>query len=736
VQWSFDGPGSISSASGPSTDYTPTLSSTISSPATVTLRASLPNAGLNTTATITVNPVAKPSLGTLEVAITGLPDGTDASVSVAGSNGFNQAATSSRTLSDLEPGVYVVLASDVIANGTTFSPTVAGSPATVKAGETTNASVAYAAQIPGKGALTVNVTGLPDGTKANVIVSGPNSFSRTLVASETISNLEPGVYTVTSSNITANGKIFKPTVTGSPVTVNVGETVSTTVSYAAPTVPPGSLAVSIAGLPDGVNASVSVSGPDSFNQTLAASAILSGLEPGSYTLSANDVTSNSTRFTATVTGSPATIKSGETAIISVSYVAQVGTLQVAMSRLPDGLNADVAVVGPDGFSQTLTASSALSNLSPGAYTITAKAVRQRLGLVDALLDPTVTGSPAMVTVGGTAFSSVNYAQRPGTGLLWMPSSSGLGGFAATSLVRSGSPAPSVALSAFGTFAGVVFDASGNLWAANTSANTLVKFTASSLASSGPAAPTVTISSSNSSLRDPFGLAFDKDGNLWVANSASNTLVKFTPVQLAISGAPVPDVTIQASTTPAGSTISFPRGLAFDKDGNLWVTSGDTQTPGKVVMFTPAQLAVSGSPVPAVTISSNNDNNLTSIIQPIGLAFDANGNLWVANGGVSTISRFTPAQQATSNASRPDLRLIGNTLNLTSSGGIAFDTSGNLWVALSREKAVVRLDVSNLRGEGRFEFIDSASVSVSLGNILTSSLAFDPAPANLPLVQPK
>jgi uncharacterized protein (DUF2141 family) len=725
VQWKIEGPGSISSASGLSTQYTPPAVSALSSQTTVTLTASLPGAGLSANATITINPVAtKPNLGTLEVTVTGLPVGVDSKVTVSGPNGFSQAVTASKTLSDLEPGSYTVSADDVTSGGTTFSATVTGSPATVKANETSSANVAYAAQIPGRGALSVNITGLPDGAKASVTVSGPNGFNQSLTATETISNLEPGTYTVVSGDVTSGGKTFKATITGSPATVEAGKTAVSSVTYAAQTVQPGSLAVSITGLPGGVSANVTVIGPNGFARTLTSSAVLNGLEPGSYALTANDVTSGNTRFAATVTGSPAAVKSGETAISSVSYAAQVGSLQVTISGLPVGLNADVAIAGPDGFNQALTASRALNGLNPGDYAITAKTVRQRLSIVDALFDPVVTGSLATVTASGTAFTSATYAQRPGTGQLWVPSDFRLSGYAASSLAGSGAPAPTTALAPSGIFVGAAFDASGNLWATGIFSNTLAKFTVSQLASGGAVFPDMTITANGLSLSSPFGLAFDAGGNLWVANSNGNSLAMFTPAQLATDGSPAPTVTIRSDKNAPGGSLSGPRGLAFDAGGNLWVTV----SPDRLVKFTPAQLAVSGSPAPAVTISSNNN----SLVNPIALAFDAGGNLWVANNSADTVVKFAPAQLAATSSPNPETRLSSVNFSLGQPSALAFDASGNLWVTNIKQKTL-EMFVVNRIGSGGPAFPNR---SVSLGGALggSSGLAFDPPPTNLPLAQ--
>ena len=102
-----------------------------------------------------------------------------------------------------------------------------------------------------------------------------------------------------------------------------------------------------------------------------------------------------------------------------------------------------------------------------------------------------------------------------------------------------------------------------IWVVNQNASTLLSFP---LSATGNATPAVTISSDGSSLNNPFGTeAFDASGNMWIANLDAKTLVEYTPSQLASSGDPTPAVTISSN----GSSLSEPGSVAFDRSGDLW-----------------------------------------------------------------------------------------------------------------------------------------------------------------------
>jgi sugar lactone lactonase YvrE len=207
---------------------------------------------------------------------------------------------------------------------------------------------------------------------------------------------------------------------------------------------------------------------------------------------------------------------------------------------------------------------------------------------------------------------------------------------------------------------LAFDANGNLWVAFSGHSTVVEYTTSQLASSGNPSPAVTLSANSGSLSAPVGIAFDAGGNLWVANG-SNTVVAFTPAQLAASGSPAPNVTLTAN---AGS-IHGPLFIGFDANGNLWVANGNAGA-NTVTGFSPSQRATSGSPVPAVTLTSN----AGSLTRPAGIAFDASGNMWVSTVANHTVVQFTVAQIASSGSPTPATTISGAAL--TEPFGLAFD----------------------------------------------------------------
>jgi sugar lactone lactonase YvrE len=99
---------------------------------------------------------------------------------------------------------------------------------------------------------------------------------------------------------------------------------------------------------------------------------------------------------------------------------------------------------------------------------------------------------------------------------------------------------------------------------------------------------------------------------------------------------------------ADLSLVNPAGLAFDAHGNLWVANIGGRT---LASFTPGQLSRTGSPAPNVLITPNGG----SLSVPVALAFDAEGDLWVV-GGTGALTRFSRTSLGASGAAVPALRV--------------------------------------------------------------------------------
>ncbi|MES2303969.1 MAG: NHL repeat-containing protein [Gemmatimonadota bacterium] len=261
--------------------------------------------------------------------------------------------------------------------------------------------------------------------------------------------------------------------------------------------------------------------------------------------------------------------------------------------------------------------------------------------------------------------------------------------------------------------GIAFDETGSLWISSQDDAKLLRLSPERLGQNTNSAASVIISANQGSLNQPAGIAFDATHHLWVANRGNGTLVRYDQGQLDGSGTPVPTVTI--------SGVGRPTGLAFDAAGALWVSDNQANT---LVKYAPAQLRATGTPEPEVVV-----NDLANrLVNPAGLAFDAAGNLWVANTGNQRVLRFTPTQLAPGAQPTAGVALRSDDASLPDPIGLAVDKNGALWV-MNVSGALEQFAPAQLSRAAA----PTPTTTIHLpGFNLLLGLAFWPLPAGLPL----
>jgi hypothetical protein len=169
-----------------------------------------------------------PSTGSLALAVSGLPAGVDADVSVSGAGGFNRQVDGSETLVGLASGSYTIEAAGVSVGPSLYAASPASQAVVVSGPDPASAAVVYSA---GNGHLSVTVAELPDGTPAAVTVSGPGGYSRAVSATETLDGLASGQYTITALPVTAGSQQYSPAPSSQTVSVGASGIAMATVNY-------------------------------------------------------------------------------------------------------------------------------------------------------------------------------------------------------------------------------------------------------------------------------------------------------------------------------------------------------------------------------------------------------------------------------------------------------------------------------------------------------------------------
>jgi sugar lactone lactonase YvrE len=252
--------------------------------------------------------------------------------------------------------------------------------------------------------------------------------------------------------------------------------------------------------------------------------------------------------------------------------------------------------------------------------------------------------------------------------------------------------------------GVAIDRTGNVWVANTAGNSVIEFPVSG--------GTVGTPSIYSGVTAPTAIALDSAGNAFVANFNGNSVTKLSSTGTPAAGSPF---------TGSGN-ITVPSGIAVGPSGSVYVTSGngtvvalnndgsynaslnDTalQGPLFVAVDTTGKIFTSGSTTGAAVAGAVGEYTTAGAVSaaspvasgvstPYGIATDG-VSAWVANsiasGSLAQLA-YGSATAASPAAGFHAADTQNSVAALNTPVGVAVDASGNVWTANSGDNTVTK-----------------------------------------------
>ena len=191
------------------------------------------------------------------------------------------------------------------------------------------------------------------------------------------------------------------------------------------------------------------------------------------------------------------------------------------------------------------------------------------------------------------------------------------------------------------------------------------------------------------IRNPYGVAVDSAGNLYIADTVNNVIRrvdKLTGIITTVAGNGTAAFSGDNGAATA-ATLNTPSGLTFDSTGNLYIADSGNNRVRRVDKLTGSISTFAGNGTAAFG-GDNGAATSAKLWNPKSLAFDGTGNLYIADSSNSVIRRVDPSGIISTFAGTSGSFGYGGDgglatavgAMLSSPQGVACDTADNLYIA--------------------------------------------------------
>lgn len=253
--------------------------------------------------------------------------------------------------------------------------------------------------------------------------------------------------------------------------------------------------------------------------------------------------------------------------------------------------------------------------------------------------------------------------------------------------------------------GIGIDSAGTLYVGDTSNHTVRRITSAGVVTTlAGQAGSGAADGAGAAARflQPWGIAVDRSGNVYVADQFNHTIRKITPAGAVTTLAGLAGTQGTTDGNGGAARFRYPEHLAVDSTGTIYVADSNNHT---IRRITAAGDVSTFAGLAGTSGSADGVGSAARFNVPTGVAVDGSGVIYVGDHSNHTIRRITPSGEVTTVAGLPrsagSVDGVGSAARFDRLNGIAVDSAGVVYVADSNNHAIRRITaggvVSTLAG---------------------------------------
>jgi hypothetical protein len=207
---------------------------------------------------------------------------------------------------------------------------------------------------------------------------------------------------------------------------------------------------------------------------------------------------------------------------------------------------------------------------------------------------------------------------------------------------------------------------------------------------------------SASFNTPYGLGLDLAGNLYVADFGNHLIRKIDTGAVVTTVAGMANVSGSTNATGTSASFANPWGVTVDASGNLYIGDWVNNLIRGIDTGTVVTTLAGGAGCCAI----DGVGTASSFNGPSGMAFDHSGNLFIADNNEHLIRKMSPGMAVTTFAGsgiNGSTNGFGTAASFDHPAGIAIDSADNVYVADTYSHLIRKIDpfgnVTTFAGSG-------------------------------------